>query len=87
MTFSARRIYYAQLTPKGKARQHPHGGTQKPVEVSFDYFEVDGWINIRQAGKEIDLGPEELRLLTHLLVKRYPLDALSGAGGEDDASE
>lgn len=79
-----RLIHYAQLSPKGKRRRHPHGGTHYKVELSFDSLGVDGWVTIRQNGKEIDLGPEEVRLLTQLLVSRYPLDALAGARGEED---
>ncbi|MGE3483597.1 MAG: hypothetical protein AB7L09_02575 [Nitrospira sp.] len=78
-----RLIHYAVLTPKGPRRKHPFGGPQREVEVSFDRLGEDGWISIRQHGKEVDLGPDEVRRLLRLLVNRYPLDAMSGVAGDD----
>ena len=78
---SGRIVHFAVLSPK-RSRKTPHNTAQYEVEISFNNFGVDGWATIRQNGKEIDLGPEELSLLTSLLVERFPLDALSGVGKE-----
>lgn len=84
--WTGRVFHYAQLTPKGLRRNDPNGVDQKPVEISFDYFEADDWISIRQTDREIILGPEEVRRLTQLLVSRYPLDALGGVREDDDGN-